>query len=552
MDAAVAAAAPEVAEEEAVAIARGHAVAHVVDEARWTVGHVVDRHERREWALLVERHPHAFAVPCAAVVEPLEPDAPAAVGAIDNLHEPRAIAAVAVVVAGQQVAEVVEREFLRVAQAAVHDFEVAAVEFAAQHGAFVREVEQLAFLGAHREAAVADRDVEPAVGAHEQAVQVVADQRRVDAKAVEHRFARLRRAVAVCVDDAPELGDVGKPHVLADAQHTRRDAVCEFGKAVCEHDALVEDEIIVVVDEQLDAFAVARVLGDVVRDVLLVLANTLFDGAQREVVVLPLHVFARVEHAVVDAEGFADQRAALLVDRECDDVAEVGFRRDEARLQKRRELQRGERLLRLVAARCDVHRLLRVLALLRRGGRVLREQRAGADAWPCGKETNARCGMRHGTRMVGGHQPRSSAHPVPRPRRSAARGHSRRQDLLPVRPRDRVAQEVGALLGRGSVVQRRVQEGPPRCARPHDRAAVAGVACGSRHVGLDLPVRGRARAGGRLGAVDGAGAHGCETPRRTRRGGDHAEGFCRRSVDGEGADPRPPSALTPFGGRPPP
>jgi len=57
------------------------------------------------------------------------------------------------------------------------------------------------------------------------------------------------------------------------------------------------------------------------------------------------------------------------------------------------------------------------------GDHVLREQRAGADAWPCGKETNARCGMRHGTRMVGGHQPRSSAHPVPRPRRTAARGH---------------------------------------------------------------------------------------------------------------------------------
>ena len=156
-------------------------------------------------------------------------------------------------------------------------------------------------------------------------MQVVADQRGVDAKSVEHRLARLRRAVAVCVDDAPQLGDVGKPNVLADAQHARRDAVREFGKAVCEHDALVEDEIIVVVDEQLDAFAVARVLGDVVRDVLLVLPNTLFDGAQREVVVLPLHVFARVEHAVVDAEGLADQRAALLVDRECDDVAEVWF-----------------------------------------------------------------------------------------------------------------------------------------------------------------------------------------------------------------------------------
>ena len=127
VDAAVAAAAAEVAEEEAVAIARGHPMAHVVDEARRTVGHVVDRHERRKRALLVERHPHAFAVPCAAVIEPLEADAPAAVGAVDDLHESRAIAAVAVVVAGQQVAKVVEREFLRVAQAAVHDFEVAAV-----------------------------------------------------------------------------------------------------------------------------------------------------------------------------------------------------------------------------------------------------------------------------------------------------------------------------------------------------------------------------------------------------------------------------------------
>src|SRR5688572_29618712 len=107
--------------------------------------------------------PQLLAIPGAAIVEPLEADAPAAVGAGNDRHEARAVAAVAVVVAGEQVAPLVERELLRVAQPAVHDLEIAAVELAAQHCAFVRIGERLVALD-DVEAAVADREIEAAVG----------------------------------------------------------------------------------------------------------------------------------------------------------------------------------------------------------------------------------------------------------------------------------------------------------------------------------------------------------------------------------------------------
>ena len=123
---------------------------------------------------LLLRPPHALAVPVPAVGQPLEADAPTRVAAFLDLHETRAIAAVAVVVAREQVAAVVEAQLLRVAQAAMHDLEAAAVQLAAQHGAVVREVEQRAFLGRHREAAVADREVEAPVRPHDEPVQVVA------------------------------------------------------------------------------------------------------------------------------------------------------------------------------------------------------------------------------------------------------------------------------------------------------------------------------------------------------------------------------------------
>src|SRR5262249_28949125 len=56
---------------------------------------------------------------------------PAAVATFDHVHESRLIAAVAVVVHCEEVAILIKRQLLRIAQASVNDFEIASVGLAA-------------------------------------------------------------------------------------------------------------------------------------------------------------------------------------------------------------------------------------------------------------------------------------------------------------------------------------------------------------------------------------------------------------------------------------
>ena len=188
VDAAAAAAAAEIAEEEVV---RRSAPA-----ARWRRGckqnpdgPVVDvRQRRHDVGRLVRggQVPELLGVERAAVAQVaavLVADAPAAVAALDDVHQPAPVAGVAVVVHGEEVAVLVEGQFLRVAQAGGDDLQVRAVRVAAQHRAAVRVEQMFALLGGHVEAAVADAEVELAVRPHAQAVQVVAEEGDVDAEA---------------------------------------------------------------------------------------------------------------------------------------------------------------------------------------------------------------------------------------------------------------------------------------------------------------------------------------------------------------------------------
>jgi hypothetical protein len=85
--------------------------------------------------------------------------------------------------------------------------------------------------------------------------------------------------------------------------------------------------------------------------VLLVLGEALGDRAAGEVLVLPLHVVAVVEDAVLDAEGLGDVDAALAIDGERHRVGEVGLAGDEVADQRLGELEAGDRLLRRGAGR---------------------------------------------------------------------------------------------------------------------------------------------------------------------------------------------------------
>src|SRR5688572_2265296 len=126
-------------------------------------------------------------------------DAPAAVAALDDIDEALEVALVAVVVAREQVAVLVEHELLRIAQPARDELEVRAVGIRAEYRAFVRVRENLAFLALHVRPAVADRVVELAVVTDGEAVEIVARVVVAHAEAAQQLFL-LRFAARLFVE----------------------------------------------------------------------------------------------------------------------------------------------------------------------------------------------------------------------------------------------------------------------------------------------------------------------------------------------------------------
>ena len=144
------------------------------------------------------RLPHLLGEPRVALLAErivLPADAPAGVAALDDVNPALAIALIGVVVAGEEIAVFVEREFLRIAQPAGNDLHVGAVRLAAEDSAFIGEREHLAFLRRHMRAAIAEGEIKPAIRTEDQAVHVVAGEGEAHAIAEGERLALLRLAV---------------------------------------------------------------------------------------------------------------------------------------------------------------------------------------------------------------------------------------------------------------------------------------------------------------------------------------------------------------------
>ena len=248
MDAAAAGVAAEIDQEEMLLVAlRQRCDAGVVGHAGRPVGDVTARRHHVGGLLVVRQAPDLLGVPRAQphrVVHLLVAQPPAAVAALDDVHPARRVAAVGVVVAGEQVAVLVEGQLLRVAQADGHDLQLRAVGVAAQHRAGVGVGEDLA-RGLDVEAAVADGEVDAAVGAHFQAVAVVAQVRRVDAVAVVQRLLVVGLAGALGVLQEPQVGDAGVPDLAVAGEQAGADAGLRGVEAVGEDGGPVRDAVAV-------------------------------------------------------------------------------------------------------------------------------------------------------------------------------------------------------------------------------------------------------------------------------------------------------------------
>src|SRR5258705_13334276 len=113
---------------------------------------------------------------------------------------------VAVVVGADDVAVLVEREILRIAQTAGEDLLLAAVEIGAPDHAAVRVGELASLPRRDMDAEVALLPVEPSIGADEWPGVTVAAEPDVHSRAVRQRFLRVDHAIAIRVAEAPEVG----------------------------------------------------------------------------------------------------------------------------------------------------------------------------------------------------------------------------------------------------------------------------------------------------------------------------------------------------------
>ncbi|MDP7178096.1 MAG: hypothetical protein QF749_07350 [Verrucomicrobiota bacterium] len=198
---------------------------------------------------------------------PVEP--PTGIAALSNVNKTLTLFAdIPVVVHREQVAVVVECEFLNIAKADGKHLEMTAVPIAAQDTARVRVMQQLAFSSANREAVVADREVQFAVRANSQSVKIMSVESGVNTKTVKENLLFVSVSIAINIVQFPYVGIDGGKHVTPVGQHTGNNAVNLLVKALRVHLCHVSLAIVVGVLKQMNALLDGGQIAPVMRAVL--------------------------------------------------------------------------------------------------------------------------------------------------------------------------------------------------------------------------------------------------------------------------------------------
>ena len=131
---------------------------------------------------------------------------------------------VAIVVHGEEVAVVIEGDFLRIAQAGGIDLQIRSVGVHPQDAAGVRVPKDSAFAIGDREPVVAAGEVEFPVGPHDESVQVVAIEGGVDSEPAEFRLLGVRDAIVIGVAKPLQFRIARDPHRVVPGQHSGDDS----------------------------------------------------------------------------------------------------------------------------------------------------------------------------------------------------------------------------------------------------------------------------------------------------------------------------------------
>ena len=276
-------------------------------------------------------------------------DPPAAVAPLDDVDPARPVAAVGVVVAGEEIAVLIECQLLRVAEPGGEDLQLGAVGVAAQDRAGVGNGERVAVDGRHVEPAVADAEIEPAIRARTagRAGRGPGSRRgrRTPRAGALRRSARpspsvsrsfqsqgmhayqtssLRASTPAPMPAAGSLNPSAKT-VAASARPSPSRSTIRRTRSCCDVDTLANPA----------------------PEVFLVHRHAVGDRPAGQVVVEPVHVLARVGHPVAEAKRLGDVDDPFFIDAEGDRVGQERLGREQLDGQPSRHAERPDRSLRL-------------------------------------------------------------------------------------------------------------------------------------------------------------------------------------------------------------
>ena len=321
----------EVAQEHVILITIGKTVPgihHHPGRARGVVHHGRQRPSRLP---IVTRLPYAFLVPRTSAVlsfEGLVTHVPTGFATFDQIHQPRLVATVGVVVAGEQVAVIVKRKLLRVAQSVVEHLQTGTVQFTTERGTGMRRNMLVAFPIDEVVSPVTNRPVQASIGTQNQAVHVVPPQRGSNTEARVHNFSFFGDAVSVGIAQTPEVRDVGDPNITTEIQHTGHGAVKRLVEPRTKLGAGFKDPIPVRIHQPRQTIIPARVVGHspiAFARPLFVHGHAILKRLQLEVVHQPPRRRTVVFHTLFLAGGFTHQQLTPVADGERNRITHQGL-----------------------------------------------------------------------------------------------------------------------------------------------------------------------------------------------------------------------------------
>ena len=186
--------------------------------------------------------------------------------------------AIRVVVDSKDIAELIEGDFLHVAEAAGVDLKVRTVGITAEQGSVVGVFEMKAFFRSRAKALVADGPVDTSVRTDGEAVHVVTGIGEMGAESVGDGFSGVGLSIVVGVSQFPNIGDDGGINVTFVMKNACGDPTDFVGEIFGVDGSLIGESVPIGVLNEVDSFGERFEICQIVLAVFVVIFDATFVG----------------------------------------------------------------------------------------------------------------------------------------------------------------------------------------------------------------------------------------------------------------------------------